>query len=215
MATAWDAAIKNSKQLTVFPHPTLVQTPAWGGALFKRLLDEFNRLSGVNRLGVTLVASSTKPAEDGPAGANVQINVSAGTHKFTVGGTEHTASLPAGTGPSDLVGVTHPVSQGGELIRAFIFVPLNPTIGGSGARGVGNGVKLSITIHELIHACGLDESEHSPVINPDVFTTLSSLSASFPPDGNPGDRLDLGRRKFVPPIFITARTASLIRSNWS
>ena len=63
---------------------------------------------------------------------------------------------------------------------------------------------------------------------PDVFMTGGSLSASFPPDGDPtakpdpklGDRIDLGGGKFVPPAsppgqtFLTARTARLIRDLW-
>jgi hypothetical protein len=92
-------------------------------------------------------------------------------------------------------------------------VPLNPTIGGAGARGVGDGVKLAVAIHEVIHACGLDESDpgHGPNGTPDVFMTGGSLSASFPPAK---DTIDLGGGKFVPPIFLSARTAGLIQNNW-
>lgn len=212
MPTPWIPAIKQSKQLTVFPGPGLMQSSNWGGGLFKKILDEFNRLSTVNKLGVTLVASGVAPALQGFGGANVQIEISHGTHTFTFDGTVHTASLP-GTA-IDIAGVTNSPALA-EQVKAFVFLPANPTIGGANSRPVGDGVKLAVAIHEVIHACGLSESEHSPGNNPDVFMTGGSLSAQFPPNGVPGDRIQLGRTTFVPPIFISARTGGLIKSNWS
>lgn len=211
MPTPWIPAVKQAKQLTVFPGPGLMKAPAWGGVLFKKILDEFNRLSSVHKLGVTVVASNTAPALKGIGGANVQIEISSGTHKFTIEGTEHTSSLP-GTG-IDLSGCTNSPLVA-EQFRAFIFVPDNPTVGGASSRGVGDGVKLAIALHEVVHACGLSELEHSPGNNPDLFMTGGSLSAQFPPNGVPGDRIQLSSKIFVPPIFISARTAGLIQSNW-
>jgi hypothetical protein len=212
MATPWISAIKQTKQLTVFPGPDLRDAPAWGGGLFKRILEEFNKLSSVHKLGVTLVASNTPPARKGPGGANVQIEISVGTHKFFFDDIERTSSLP-GTG-IDLAGVTNAPNLA-EQIKAFIFVPVNPTVGGASSRGVGNGVKLAIALHEAVHACGLSEAEHSPGNNPDLFMTGGSLSAQFPPDGVPGDRIQLSRSTFVPPLFISPRTARLIQANWT
>jgi hypothetical protein len=218
MPTPWEAAVKNTKQLTVFAAGGLLAAPAWGASLFKRILDEFNRLSSLHKLGVTLVESKTLPDPEGNSGvgANVQVEVSSGTHTFTFKtgpkptDLVHTGSLP-GTG-IDLAGATHTITQGGEHIRAFVFLPLGPTIAGPGSRGVGPGVKVAISLHELIHACGLADSEHSPGTDPDLFMTGGSLSASFPPDK---DVIDLGRKKTAPPIFITTRTARLIRDNWT
>jgi hypothetical protein len=215
MPTPWVPAVKNSKQLTVFAGPGLMRAPAWGGTLFKKVIDEFNRLSVVNKLKVTLVESKTPPDPDNDGGANVQIEVSVGTHTFTVEGKPQTGTLISGF---DIVGKIHLVrTAGGETKRGFIFVPINPTIQGANSRGVGQGVKLALTLHEVLHACGLDESDpgHSSGLdNPDFFMTNSQLNANFPPDGNPGDRLFLGRNRFAPPISITARTAGLIQSNW-
>ena len=217
MPTPWDTPIKNSKQLTVFPGPDLIKASAWGTALFTRTLAEFNKLSSANKLGVTLIASASPPAKQGSGGANVQIEVelTPGPHKFTVDGKEHTDSLDP---PPNIVGVTHAVGQGGVLLRAFIFVPINPTTGGGpGARGIGSGLKVALLLHELCHACGLDESDpgHSTGLNdPDLFMTGAQPDFNFPPDGVPGDRLRLGFGRFVPPFFITARTAGLIRGNW-
>jgi hypothetical protein len=211
MPRPWIPGIKQSKQLTVFPGTGFMQSPIWGGGLFKKILDEFNRLSTVNKLGVTVVASSQKPADNGITGANVQIEISQGIHKFMFEGVEHFAFLP-GT-RIDIAGVTNS-PEIPRQVKAFVFVPANPTVGGADSRGVGEGVKLAIAIHELIHACGLSQEEHTPANNPDVFTTGGSLSARFPPDGVPGDRIQLSNSIFVPPIFLTARTVGLIQSNW-
>jgi hypothetical protein len=212
MPTPWDAAIKKSKRLTVFAGPDLVKASAWGQALFNRILSEFNKLANTNKLGVALVASTAPPDPNGSSGANVQIEVSTGTHTFTVSGTPHTRSLDP---PPNINGQTATVSQGGEIIRAFTFLPINPlTMSG---RGIGNGAKIAITLHELLHACGLRESDpgHATFLtDPDLFMTNSQFEGHFPPDGNPGDRFFLGHGKFTPPFFLTARTAGLVRQNW-
>src|SRR5262249_41760808 len=155
---------------------------------------------------------------NGGGGSNVQIEVSDGSHTFKWDGADQKGCLltdpntgqclPVGL---SIRGVTHKVTQGGVIIGAFIFVPRNPTIQGVGSRGIGNGAKMALAIHEIIHVYGLEETDpgHSPNGNPDVFMTGTSFSGSFPPDGVPGDRFDLGGGKFVPPIFITDRTATL------
>lgn len=211
MPTPWDAAIRNQqiKDLSVFAGPDLKAAPAWGIALFKRILEEFNRLSSLHKLGVTVSESLLKP--DTPLGANVQIEVSSGAHSFILNGQTQTGSLPSGL---DIVGKTHVAVQGGEIQKAFIFVPIRPTIVG---RGVGTGVKLALALHEVLHAVGLNESDpgHFTGLNdPDLFMSGSQLEGNFPPDGNPGDRLNLGFGRFAPPLFITARTASLVQSIW-
>lgn len=212
MPTPWEAAIKTGKQLTVFATPGMTTGSAWGSALFRKIIGEFNRLSALNKLGLTLIDTTTPPDAQGAGGANVQVDVSGGTHSFTTFGKIRTGNLP-GTG-IDAIGVTHPVSQGGAHVKAFIFLPIDPKIGSATSRGVGEGVKLCIAIHEVIHACGLHESDHTPANIPDVFSTLTSVSAgaSSPPAS---DRVDLGGGKFLPPIFLTPRTAGLIQANWT
>src|SRR5215470_8389408 len=154
MATPWDDPIKNTKQLTVFAGPDLTKAAAWGVTIFRRVLAEFNKLSTTNKLGVTLIESQAAPARSGPAGANVQIEVSTGTHKFFVDGKEQTRSLPASG--FDIHCVTHPVTQGGVMLRAFIFVPISPSVQGQNSRGIGNGLKVVLALHEMLHACGLE-----------------------------------------------------------
>jgi hypothetical protein len=211
MPTPWDAAIRNQqiKDLGVFAGPDLKKAPAWGLNLFHRILDEFNRLSSLNKLGVTVSESLLK-------GANVQIEVSTGTHKFTErDGTEHTGSLPS-TG-LNIVGVSHVVTQVGEIQQVFIFVPIRPSIAGAGSRGIGTGAKLALALHEMLHAVGLNESDpghFTGLDDPDIYMSGAQFEGHFPPDGNPGDRFNLGHGRFAPPLFITARTASLVQRNW-
>ena len=211
MPTPWDAAIRNQqiKDLGVFAGPALKKAPAWGPKLFRRILDEFNRLSSSHQLGVFLSESLLKTAD-------VTIEVSSGTHQFTErDGTQHTGSLPS-TG-LDLMGITHQVVQVGEIQQAFTFLPIRPSIQGAGSRGIGTGAKLALALHEVLHAVGLDESDpgHSTGLDdPDIFMTNAQFEGHFPPDGIPGDRFNLGFGRFAPPLFITARTAGLVRSIW-
>ena len=212
MPTPWESAVRKTKQLTVFPTDELIKSAAWGATFFKRTLETFNTLSNVNKLGVTLRKGDSAPDPDGNGGADVQLDVSNGSHSFKFQGNQTGSLLP----PPTINGTTHVVSQGGEIIRAFIFVPINPTTE-VGGRGIGTGMKIAFTLHELLHACGLEETDpgHNTGLNdPDLFRTLADPDFNFPADGNPGDRLRLGFNKFAPPFFLTARTAGLVHKNW-
>jgi len=212
MPVPWEAPIKQSKQLTVFAGPDLLKAPAWGAQLFKAVLDDFNRLAKVNKLGVTLVESKVAPDENTAAGANVQIEAATGTVTFTSFGKKFSAFLSQFA----MEGGTALIPQGGPTRRAFIFVPINPMTGfTSDARGVGDGVKLSQAVHELLHACGLlktDPGHNRPEPNPDLFLTDTFFKEGAQPSD---DRIELGFHKFLPPTFLNPRTARLIRSNWS
>jgi hypothetical protein len=61
--------------------------------------------------------------------------------------------------PPNINGRCHNAIQGGEISAAFIFLPVNPLVGGAGSRGVGKGVKIALALHELLHACGLREED--------------------------------------------------------
>jgi hypothetical protein len=212
MPTPWEAAVRSRrpKQLTIFGTPGLKS--AWGAGFVKRTVDQFNALSGTNTLGLTLMEGNQAPDPNGNGGADVQIDVSTGNHSFNFQGNQTGSLLP----PPNINGKCHTVSQVGEIIRAFIFVPIRPTTE-SGGREIGTGLKVAITLHELLHACGLHETDpgHDTGLNdPDLFRTGASAEFRFPPDGIPGDRLNLGFNRFTPPFFLTARTAGLVRGNW-
>ena len=215
MPDPWTAAVKKSRQLTVFAAPGFMTNPGpWGAVLFKKIIDEFNHLSRKNKLGVSLIQSKIVPDSQGNGGANVQIEISQGKHSFTANGEKFERSLP----PSLTSGITHPVHQDGEIIRAFIFVPSNPQISApSGPRGAGSGVKIGIALHECLHACGLTEADpghEPPQKESDLFMSFPQFDPNSPPDGHPGDRIRLGPSKFMPPFFLNTRTAELVRKNW-
>ena len=158
MPDPWDANLtKQRTQLSVFAGPDLLKSPAWGANLFKGILDEFNKLSSSLKLKVTLVQTSIAPDPNGPGGANVQIEVSNGNHTFTVDGKQETGSLDP---PPNINGICHRILQGGEMKRAFIFLPTAPRIdlptpSVPSPRFVGEGVRIAVALHEVLHACGL------------------------------------------------------------
>lgn len=185
MPTPWVRAVQETGQLTVFPGPAFTAAPAWGMGLFTRILTEFNRLATTGRFGVRLVQGSQAPDAKG-GGANVQLEVSSGSHSFfDFSGKTQQGTLNAA--PGNIKGVTHKIVAGSpqlKVIRAFVFVPLNPTLG-AGQRGVGAGVKMALTLHELLHAAGLNTNDagHDPPVSPsDLYMSGGVLMPGSTPD---------------------------------
>jgi hypothetical protein len=110
-----------------------------------------------------------------------------------------------------------------QQFRAYIYMPSAPTVNVPGQqrqRGVGDGVKLFIAVHELIHACGLSNNDHSPEADPDFFIGQPQPAPGATPQG---DKLRIRLQPLMnlpsdppaPPLFLTQRTANLIRSIWT
>jgi hypothetical protein len=218
MPSPWIKGVQQSGRLTVFAGPGFLSAPAWGAGLFKQILDEFNRLALTNRFDVRLIASATTPLPNG-GGANVQLEVTNGKLAyFDVDGSWQTDTLDVS--PGHIRGRTYLTGFGQsgtlKIARAFIFVPINPTLG-IGQRGVGKGPKMALTLHELLHACGLDNSDpgHAPGSTPnDLFTTDTILQPGNKPDE---DKMFLGG-KFQPDasghFVLTPTTIRLVQSVW-
>jgi hypothetical protein len=232
MPTPWLKSVRNSHQLTVFATRAVTQGP-WN-SVFNAALQEFNRLSSTMNLRVTFVASTLPPDPTSmTSGANVQFDAANGLvhqvvlkNKFGQVLSDFTENV-SGTA---MHGLTKPPQWEDDKgikqqFRAFIYVPSAPTVnvgpaGQQQQRAVGDGVKLFIAVHELIHACGLSNNDHSPEGDPDVFiaqpqpapgATAQSdkLRISLQPLKNlPSDPPD-------PPLFLTARSANLIRAIWT
>jgi hypothetical protein len=100
-----------------------------------------------------------------------------------------------------------------------VRVPATPRVDpdDSKSREVGPGVRLCLLVHELIHAVGLSNAEHSP---DDVFAaksvvipkgqylksgTQAAEDLVQPPDGSAP----------MPPIRLGARTVANLKSAWS
>ena len=218
----WIQAIKDTKELTVFATPRL-RSSRWF-KIFKDAIIEFNRLSDLHKLGVKLRETEEAPDTDGllDGGANVQFDFSAGTPQFRFRGTPRVSDKPfTGTG---IEGLTMPVTQGGRLVKAFIFVPMFPLA--DDTREVGDGVKLLIAVHELVHAAsGLANEDHSPESNPDLFCgtpvgtpqfLMGATAAEDRVELRKGAQLGNGFRPPVvaPPITLSGRTAGEIQKRW-
>jgi hypothetical protein len=207
--TPWSDPIKATKQLKIFPTANVSGGP-WAG-VFKNALAEFNKLSAKHSLGVSFVLAMSAPDPSGVGGADVQFDAINGTVNFTCFNQAFSETL----GGTDLIGHTSNVMQvfgsTKTIAKAFIFVPATQSFGAGIGRGVGDPVKLVIAAHELIHACGLDNSEHSKN-NGDLFFGFPSAREKVHPAD---DRLAVGNpAKEIPPLFLVAPTIKLIQTNW-
>jgi hypothetical protein len=119
MPFPWERGVQQTGRLTVFAAPAFLQSSLWGGAMFNSLLDEFNRLAALNRLGVRMEQSPTPPDPKGP-GANVSLDISQGTCKFfDKDGKPQTDVLPIA--PGQIHGRCFSIfNKSGKLTRAFI-----------------------------------------------------------------------------------------------
>jgi len=96
-------------------------------------------------------------------------------------------------------GFTQPIANGnGEIVKQFIFVP---------AKLKHDFLRLCMTVHEFIHAAGLDNGDHSDDVDPDVFC------ATLTPSGI-GVQAGLFANRIMPPIWMTKRTGSKIQALW-
>jgi hypothetical protein len=215
MASRWLESIRGNRQLSVFPGGSLAGS--WP-TVFNSALQEFNKLSGSLGLGVTLTRS-TAPVNRFLTGANVQFE--AAVNAFTFNDTflgPQTVSL---TGSAAKTRPLPSASNGGRLGQALILVPLAPKVlaGPTGQRTLreaGDPIKLVIAVHELIHACGLDDSDHTPLGDPDVF--VSPIVDDADPVDPAKDREDAGTKNGVhvklPPIILSPQTALKIQFLW-
>ena len=233
MPTPWFPNVRNSHRLTVFATNAVTQGP-WS-SVFTNALREFNRLSSTMRLGVTFVQDQSLGPPDPTSmtsGANVKFDAANGTvhevvlkNKFGDVINEFTETF----GGTEMHGLTMPPQwENGQGVRqqfrAYIYVPTAPTVnvgpgGQQRQRAVGDGIKLFIAVHELIHACGLSNQDHSPGGTPDFFIGQPQPAPGATPDR---DKLNIQLQPSKnlpsdppnPPLFLTDRTANLIRSIW-
>jgi hypothetical protein len=205
MDIPWLKNVKNTRQLSVFPGRSL--TASWA-RVFGSALQEFNKLSSAHGLGVTLTQSATPPTA-ALTGANVQFEATNGAVTFDSFVGPVTVSLSGSGTAGRTVSVGSPSS--GRLGQSFVCVPTTPHVFAPGGklREAGDPIKLVIAVHELIHACGLDE--HTSLSDPDLFVAV----LSDVPDNDPAkDQEDVGSGKKVPPLFLSKQTVARIQLLW-
>ena len=69
-------------------------------------------------------------------------------------------------------------------------------------------MKLVIVVHEMVHACGLSNSDHN---SDDLFSGFPQARAGTTPQD---DKIEVNQQRRLPPLFLTAKTAGVIRSVW-
>jgi hypothetical protein len=222
----WSDPIKSTGKLTIFPTSD-VTTGSWG-PIFQQALQEFNRLSNSNKLGVEIVEAKTPPDPNSEAGTNAQFDVGSGT----VSGKQFGREFSEPFSSSETHGFTKCffMQYGSNplvIVRGLVFVPKAPTVHGPGndkypygpLRLIGDPLKVFIAVHEFIHlVSGMNNNDHSPDNDPDVFLGPPPASPTLDPGKKPADdKFRVGsypNYKRFPPLTLTARTVQLIQKAW-
>jgi hypothetical protein len=202
MPNPWIDSIRQTHQLTYYLSGV---TGQWLTAV-QQAVREFNAVSAQRNLGVTYVQSDQAPTDT--AGADISIATANGSVTFNYAGSHQTTVNGRALQGSTLL-ISRP---NGPIEKAFMFLPSQPMINTPrGQRATGGGVMKVIAFHELIHGCGLHNSDHT---SEDVFNGF--------PSADPGrsaaqDRIQItvnGQYRFMPPILFSAITAGKISPLW-
>ena len=192
---AWVDAVKRSGQLVVSAGAL---AGAWS-SVFTESLRDFNALSRTHRLGVTLNQGEQ---------ASVVVATADGEISATYDGVTRIGTLDGRI----MHGRTLQFSRDDRIEKAFVFLPTAPRINTPrGQRPVGAGVLKVICVHELVHACGLTNTEHT---QDDLFQAN--------PQVDPGttatqDRVRIQTRtrtSTMPPLVLGAETVRRIKELW-
>lgn len=198
MLFTWSDNIKKSKTLFVYNGITNTK---WK-SIFSSVLQSFNKLP--HGIKAKPIADETK--------ANVVMFTSEGIAKYKYDGQELAATFDG----NRFHGYTMLLHQQNSTVleKAVVFLPSEPQIRG-GFKDNGDEIIESpnlnqmrvIAVHELIHACGLDNAEHDDdglfqknlVPSGDKMASLMAVKGSKP----------------MPPMYISGATKAKILNNWS
>jgi predicted Zn-dependent protease with MMP-like domain len=147
MATPWIKSVRDAKTLTVFNG---IGSGHWAN-IFAIALDAFNNFA--KPAGIKMVKSNDEEK------ANIVIRIADGMAVYEYEKTKYQKPFSA----TGLHGLTKTLARDGMIEKVFVFLPARPqeTVfdnkGNQIERMVGHEVMKVIAVHELIHACCLDE----------------------------------------------------------
>ena len=155
MAKPWVSSVKDTGQLTVYNNLT---SGKWVH-IFKVALQSFNELSKHYGLGVTM----SQAKDEGKA--NVVMAVSSGVAAYEYDGTTYQGAFDG----KRLHGLTLLIGREGQegMEKAAVFLPSDPQSSPRFIHGktIVDRATLDmmkvIAVHELIHACGLENRDHA------------------------------------------------------
>ena len=196
----WNDAVKQSGRLNVFLGDL---TGSWN-QVFREAIHAFNVLASGHRLGVKIVESKLSPDDDPGAEVGVQAVTSAISASW--GGETRSEDFDG----NRLHGRTMLFSQQGQLERALVYLPATPQVSlPTGFRRAGAGILKVIAVHELFHACGLENGEHT---RDDLFQGNPRVNAGDTPAG---DQILIGvGPKGMPPLYLGGATAKNVKDLW-
>lgn len=199
----WTDDIKKTGKLSIYVG-SLAGT--WAH-VFREALREYNALCAGHKLGITLSESKAAPTEDG--GANVSVEIADGAISRIYGKTDLSEPFDG----KRLHGRTLLISREGAdiLEKVFIYLPSQPQVNTpQGLRAVGTGVMKVIAAHELVHACGLENGDHT---SDDLFQGNPRVDFGNTPAQ---DKILIGTGpKKMPPIYMSGSTANKLKDAWS
>ncbi len=205
MAIPWTQPIKRNRQLAIYWTPS-TKNPDWG-AVMGRAIKEFSTLSKKHSLGIRLISSSQPPKDEG--GADVSVNVATAKISLNFAGTTVSESF----NERSMHGRTFQFSRDGAIFKAFIFLPSYPQINTpTKPRLVGPHILTLIALHELLHACGLEDSDHSPT---GVFQANPSVDLGDTAAGDKARTQSTAQNSWMPPFMLSEVTARNLKSLWT
>lgn len=202
MATAWNDAATNAQKLTVYAAASIT-----GGSwkvMLEKAISEFNALAKKNSINVILEKSKDPPKDDG-SGADINVEAAAGSITPSWAGKSSSSMVFSGI---RLHGHTTQFKQEGKIQKAFVYLPSTPKINTPKAlRAAGEGVLKVIAVHELVHACGLDDGDHT---TDDLFQGYPDVDYGSTPSG---DRVLIPGGS-MPPLKFGGTTIQKLKGIW-
>jgi len=197
MSKPWVSSVKDTGELTVYNG---LKSGSWVH-IFKGALQLFNDLG----LPVKMIQAADEQS------ANVVMGVSSGVVSYQYGG----VTYPGGAfDPKRLHGFTRLFGREGGTDKAAVFLPSDPKSGPMlrGGKDVYEKATLDmmkvIAVHELIHACGLENQDHA--------TDDGLFYFPLAPDGK--GKIIVPRKgkedRPMPPLRLAGSTAGKIASLW-